>query len=67
MPARSCRVDQQRREALHPSKQGDVIDIDAALREELFEIAVRQPETEIPPDRQHDHLWWEAEPHESRN
>jgi hypothetical protein len=49
-------VDQQRREALHPPKQGDVIDVDAALREELLEIAVRQTEAEIPTHRQQDHL-----------
>jgi hypothetical protein len=61
MAARSCRVDQQRRETLHPPKQGDVIDVDAALSEELLEIAVRQSEAEIPADCQHDHLGREPE------
>src|SRR5690242_18616209 len=42
--ARPGRVDQQWCEALHPPVQGDVIDVDAALSEELFEVAVRQPE-----------------------
>ena len=48
MPARSRRVDEQRREPLHPPKQSHVIDGDAALREELLEIAIRQPEPQIP-------------------
>jgi IS6 family transposase len=42
----SRRVDQRRREALHPPVQGDVIHVDPALSEELLEIAVRQPEAE---------------------
>ena len=61
MPARPGRVDQQRREALHPPEQGDVIDLDAALGEELLEIAVRQPEPQVPAHRQHDHLGREPE------
>ena len=61
MAARSRRVDQQWREALHPPKQGDVINVDAALGEEFFEVAVRQPKAEIPANRQHDHFWREPE------
>jgi hypothetical protein len=38
--ARSRRVDQQRREALHPPEHGDVIDVDPALGEEFFEVTV---------------------------
>jgi hypothetical protein len=34
------RVDQQRREALNPPEQGDVVDLDAAFGEELFEVAI---------------------------
>ena len=41
--ARPGRVDQQRREPLHPRAQGDVIDVDAAFSEELLEIAVGTP------------------------
>jgi hypothetical protein len=44
MPARSRGVDEQGREPLHPTKERDVIDVDATLGEELLEIAVRQPE-----------------------
>jgi hypothetical protein len=66
VPARSHCVDQQWREPLHPPEQGHVIDIDAALGEEIFEIAIRQTEPEIPADRQHDHLRREPEPRERR-
>ena len=38
-------------------EKGDVINVDATLREELLEVPVRQPESQIPPDRQHDHFW----------
>ena len=57
-------VDQHWREALHPAEQGDVIDVDPALREEFFEVAVRQREAEVPANRQHDHFWREPEPRE---
>ena len=62
----SRRVDQQRREALHPPEQGDVINVDPALCEEFLEITVRQPEAELPPHRQHDHPQWEPEDDEHR-
>ena len=64
--ARAGPVDRQRRETLRPPEQGDVIDLDAALREEFVEIAIRQTETEIPADRQHDHLRREPEAGERR-
>ena len=62
VPARSGQVDQHWREALQRTEQGDVIDVDAAFREGLFEIAIRQPEPQIPTHRQHDHLRPEPEP-----
>jgi hypothetical protein len=34
------RVDQDRREALHPPVQRDVINVDTTLSEEFFEIAI---------------------------
>ncbi|WP_235497790.1 hypothetical protein [Frankia sp. R43] len=42
----------------------DVIDIEAAFDEELFHIAVRQgePQVQVPPRRQHDHLGREPDP-----
>jgi hypothetical protein len=36
-------VGQQRREPHHPALDGDVVDLDPALREELFNVAVGQP------------------------
>jgi hypothetical protein len=41
----SAVVDQDRREALHPPEQRDVINADAPFAEEFFEITIRQPET----------------------
>jgi hypothetical protein len=67
VPIRSRSVYEQRSEPLHLPNQGDVIDVDAAFREEFLEIAVRQPEPEIPPDRQHDHLGRETETRERRS
>ena len=66
MPARSGYVDEERGEAMHPPEQGDVIDLDTTLREQFFEVAIRQTEPQTPAHRQHDHLRWEPEPHERR-
>lgn len=41
---------------LHPSEQRDVIDLDTAFRPQLIEIPVRQRKTQIPPNREQDHL-----------
>ncbi len=60
----SRRVDEQRREALHPAEKRDVIDVDAPLGKELLEVSVRQPEAQIPTHRQQDHLRREPEAHE---
>jgi hypothetical protein len=49
---RSGRVDQHRREALHPPQQRHVIDLDTALSEELLEVPVttaRTGDTSAPP------------------
>jgi hypothetical protein len=40
MTAGPGRVDEQRREALYPPVDGDVINFDASLGEEFFDIAV---------------------------
>jgi hypothetical protein len=34
---------EQRRESLHPPVDGDVVDVDAALGEQFFDVAVGQP------------------------
>jgi hypothetical protein len=38
-----------------------VVDLHAALGEEFLEVAVGQAEAQVPADRQHDHIGWEAE------
>jgi hypothetical protein len=59
--SRAGSLSQQRREPLHPAVDGDMVDLDPALGEELFDVAVRQAEAQVPADREHDHLGWEAE------
>ena len=66
MTARSRRVDQQRREPLHPPVQRDVIHLDAAFCEEFFQVSVRQPVPQIPAHSQQNHLRRETEPDERR-
>ena len=48
------RVDQDRGEALHPAMQGDVINGDAALDEEFFQIAVGESRSGRPSGAP----WW---------
>jgi hypothetical protein len=43
-----------------------VIDVDATLREELFEVAIPQTEPQIPANREDNHLRREPEPGERR-
>ena len=38
MPSRAGRIDQLRREALHPPEQREVIHVDTALGEELLQV-----------------------------
>jgi hypothetical protein len=52
---------------LGPALQRDVVDLDATLRQPLLEIPVRQPEAQIPPDRQHDHIGREPVAREGRS
>ena len=66
VPTRPGRVDQQRREPLHPPIEGHVVDLDATLGEELFEVPVGQPVPEVPAHRQQDHLGRETETSETR-
>jgi hypothetical protein len=56
VPARACRIREQRREALHPPEDADVVNLHAALGQQLFNIAIREPITEVPAHCQHDHL-----------
>ncbi len=54
-------VGQQWREPLHPAVDGDVVDLDAALGEEFFDVALGQAEAQLPADRNDDDIGWEAE------
>jgi hypothetical protein len=46
---------------LYPPEDRDVVDLDAALGEQFLKVAIGQPEAQVPADRQHDHIGWEAE------
>ena len=48
MPARAGRVDEHRREALHPPVDGDVVNHDIPLDEQFLDVAVGQSVAEIP-------------------
>jgi hypothetical protein len=50
-----------------PPVDGDVIDVHAALGEELLNIAIGQAVPQIPPDGDLDHLTRESEPCKRRN
>src|SRR5512132_2668612 len=43
-----------------------MVDLDAALGEQLFDVAVGEAKAEVPADRQHDHIRREAETGEGR-
>jgi len=61
VPAWPSRVGQQRREPLHPAVDGDVVDLHAALGEQFLDVAVGQPEAQVPADRDDDDVGREAE------
>jgi hypothetical protein len=44
-------------EPLHPPVHGDVVDLDAALDQQFFNVAIGQIELQVPADRDDDHLW----------
>ena len=53
-------VGQQWREPLYPPVDRDVVDLDAAFGEELFDVAVGQAEAQIPADGEDDDVAWES-------
>jgi hypothetical protein len=61
MPAGTGSLGQQGRESSHPAVDGDVVGLDPALGEQLLDVAVGQPEAQVPTDGQHDDIGWEAE------
>src|SRR5438270_13851907 len=49
-----------------PAIDGDVINLDATLGQQLFNIAIREPVAKIPTYRNHDHIRREPIPSERR-
>ena len=45
---------------MDPSVDGDVIDLDATLGQEFFNVAVGESVSEVPADGEHDHFGWES-------
>jgi hypothetical protein len=64
--AKPSDVGQQRREPLHPPVDGDVIELDPALDQQFLDVSVGEFETQVPPDRDDDHLGREPVPSERR-
>ena len=60
--ARPRRIREERSEALHPSVDGDVIDLDPTLTDQLFNIPIGQPVPQIPTEREDDDRVREPEP-----
>jgi hypothetical protein len=56
VPIRTRRADKQRREALHSPIQGDIVNLDPTLSEELIDLPVRQADAQIPAHGEDDHL-----------
>jgi hypothetical protein len=59
-------VGEQRREPLHPAEHGDVIDLHAALEQQLLHVPIREVEAWIPAHCDDDDLGREPEPGERR-
>jgi hypothetical protein len=60
VPGRAGGVDELSREGLHPAVDRDVIDFDAALSQQLLDVAVRQALAQLPTHGEPDHLVREA-------
>jgi hypothetical protein len=65
--ARPSRVDEQRREALHPPVHGHVVDLDPALAKQLLDIARREAVPQVRTQREDNHLRREPEALERRS
>jgi hypothetical protein len=66
MTARAGGLDELRGEPLYPPVDGDVVNGNAALGEQLFDVTVGQAVPQVPPDRERDHLRREPEACENR-
>jgi hypothetical protein len=54
--AGSSSLGQQRREAPHPPVHHHVVNLDTGLDEQLLDVAVRQPQAQLPADSNDDHV-----------
>jgi Family of unknown function (DUF5999) len=61
MPQRADRVGGQRGDPLHPPIDRHVINLDAALGQQLLHVAIAEPVAQIPAHRDRDHLGREPE------
>jgi hypothetical protein len=62
VPARPGGIGEQGREPLDPPVDGDMVDLNAPFGEQFLDVAVGQAEAQIPANREHDDIGWEAEP-----
>jgi hypothetical protein len=56
MPGEPRRLDELRREPLDPPVDGDVVDGDTALGQQLLDVPVGQAIAQVPAHRDRDHL-----------
>jgi hypothetical protein len=66
VPAGTCRVDEQRGEPLYQPAHGHMINLDAAFRQQFFDVAVGLCIAQVPTDCHRDHFRCEPEPDEFR-
>ena len=64
--AQSRRLDEHGGKPLHPAVDGDVVDGDAPLGQQLLDVPVGQSVPQVPADRDRDHVRREPEPSEHR-
>ena len=62
VPTRPGGLGEQRREPRHPPVDRDVVDVHAALGQQLLDIPVGEAVAEIPAHRERDHLRWNWNP-----
>ncbi len=65
VPAGSRRVDQQRGVPLHPPPHAHVIDGEATLGQQFFDVSAGEPVAQVPANRERDHIRREAKPREA--
>jgi hypothetical protein len=61
VPAWPGSLGQQRRGPLHPPVDGDMVNLDATLDQQLLDVVICEAEAQVPADREHDDIGREAE------